>query len=134
MPLERRHLQRRSALAGHKKQRVLGLQALGDRANGTLIGRVEHGERAGIRAIGGHITQHFRAQAAAAHAEQDDVGQALLADALCKCGEILGVGGAHGGRIEPAQAMGDGIENGGAGGGPHEYGRITAPDTAGNLS
>jgi hypothetical protein len=45
-----------------------GCRPFGDRANRALVGRIEHGERAGIGAIGGHVAQHFGAQAAAAHA------------------------------------------------------------------
>jgi hypothetical protein len=66
--------------------------------------------------------------------EQDDVGQPLVVNALDERDELLSMGGAHAGRIEPAQAMGDGIENGAPADGPTNTAESRAPDAAGNLA
>ena len=63
VPLERRHLHGRAALAGNQEQRPRRLQALGHPADRLLVGGVEHRERPDPWLRNRDVTKDFGAQA-----------------------------------------------------------------------
>ena len=71
------------------------------------VGRVEHVETQPARRSADHRPQDFGGEARAAHAQENGVSKALVLDPFCKFVQPLERIGHQGGRVEPAEAVGD---------------------------
>ena len=125
--LHRRDFDRAAALAGDDDPGAFGVHPGGGLRDRALVGRVEHEQ---LRGAGRHAVnrpQHFGAEAAAAHAEQIDLADALFTRRVAERREAIEVR-AHGrGDVEPAEPRRDGFGGRRAGLGiPHRH--VPMPD------
>ena len=109
---ERRHLDRRPALAGDEEERPVRIEA-------SVIARIVRSSVVSITSrrqpscrSPEHVAQHLRAQAAAAHAEQEDVREPSARrslETICSLVQVIRDGGR---RVEPPQPVVDGLLDG----------------------
>lgn len=117
---------RATGFGGGDVQRAGGVKGVGGFEDVGRMGGVEDGEGEG-GLPGEDAGEHFGREAGAAHAEEEDVGEAFGADFVSEGGEFGGLRGHVGRAVEPAEAVGD------FGGGIRPDGVVVRPDAGGDV-
>src|SRR5438067_2477637 len=107
MAEERQRLDRAARLGGHQEKRPGRVGALLGRPNGVRVGGIEHRQaRVPGRRLE-RLRQYLRAETAAAHAEQEDVAETLLAGLVGQRLERGNLFRRTSGQVEPAERVRD---------------------------
>ena len=106
-PVQHIRLDRGAGLGRDEEQRASGVDGLRDARNASGNRGVEHDQIGPAFSLFEGLPQHLRAQAAAAHSEQDDVSRSLVADFACELIEVIQTVQHRGRDFQPAQPVGD---------------------------
>ncbi len=124
-----------TALAGDDKEQCrVGIEVVGGRSNRALVGRIDHAKAAAVLPVLRDVAEHLCAQAAPAHANQEDFRQPVARTALGeKSAASPGQSAiAEGASSQPSRLLMASWTVSGARR-AHEDGRVPAPNTAGNV-
>jgi hypothetical protein len=91
-----------AGLAGDDDERLLEIEAVADGLDLLGVGGVEDVERGEVRLAAEGERKHLRAEAGAAHAEEEDVAEAAGFDVCCEGGEAGEIGVLALDNVDPA--------------------------------